>query len=270
MAASTDKTEVQTELSEPEDLLHQVPIDKRPKHIAVIMDGNGRWAQQQGLERVEGHLRGVESVRTVMEACKDFGIQALTLYCFSSENWKRPENELDFLMELLKRYLIAERESLVENNLRVRVIGRREGLPEDVLAEIDKTLDACSNNDGMILCLAINYGARTEIVDAVQKIAQQVQTGAVAPEAIDEATISRSLYTADLPDPDLLVRTSGEMRISNFLLWQISYAEIYVTDILWPEFGRAELAKSIQEFARRSRRFGGLASSGSESKSSES
>ncbi|MFK7737337.1 MAG: isoprenyl transferase [Pirellulaceae bacterium] len=232
--------------------------DRRPKHVAIIMDGNGRWAQSQGLERIEGHLRGVETVRKVMEACSDFGVQALTLYCFSSENWKRPPTELEFLMELLKRYLVAERETLVENNLRVRVIGRREGLPEDVLEEIDETLRACANNDGMTLCLAINYGSRQELIDAVRSLVNDVRDGELTPEEIDEANFESKLYTAGIPDPDLLIRTSGEMRISNFLLWQISYSELWVTDTPWPEFDRTHLAEAIRCFANRNRRFGGL------------
>ncbi len=235
-----------------------VPKDRVPKHIAVIMDGNGRWAEQQNLPRIEGHLRGVESVRRTMEGCRDFGVQALTLYCLSSENWKRPAQELEFLMALLKEYLIAERSSLVENNLQLRIIGRRERLPVEVQDEMDRTLDACAGNNGMKLILAINYGARTEIVDAIAAIASKVRTGELACEKITEELVSQNLYTADLPDPDLLIRTSGEMRISNFLLWQISYAEIWVTQTLWPEFGRHDLADAIRDYASRSRRFGGI------------
>lgn len=235
-----------------------VPLDQRPKHVAVIMDGNGRWAQQQNLPRVEGHLRGVDSVRGIMEACRDFGVEILTLYCLSSENWKRPAQELDFLMALLREYLIAERQSLIDNNLQLKIIGHRERLPPDVQAEMDGTLEACRDNDGMMLCLAINYGARSEIVDAVRQIAIEVQSGQLASEAIDEAVVSERLFTAGLRDPDLLIRTSGEMRISNFLLWQISYAEIWVTQTLWPEFSREHLAEAIRDYARRHRRFGGL------------
>lgn len=235
-----------------------VPPERRPRHVAIIMDGNGRWAQQQDLPRIEGHLRGVESVRRTMEACKEFGIQALTLYCLSSENWKRPAQELEFLMTLLREYLIAERESLVENNLQLKVIGRRERLPQEVQDEMDRTIQACQSNDGMTLVLAINYGSRSEIVDAVSKIAVQIERGELRSDAITEELVSQNLYTSNLPDPDLLIRTSGEMRISNFLLWQISYAEIWVTQTLWPEFGRAELAEAITDYANRNRRFGGL------------
>lgn len=238
--------------------LESVPLDKRPKHVAVIMDGNGRWAQLQGRPRVEGHLRGVQSVRTVMEACEEFGVGTLTLYCLSSENWKRPAQELEFLLALLKEYLIAERENLVKNNIRLRIIGQRARLPDEVQHEMDETLRACEQNTGMLLCLAINYGARAEIVDAVQVIVRKAQAGELSAESVDEALISSCLYTDGVLDPDLLIRTSGEMRISNFLLWQISYAEIWVTETLWPEFGRESVAEAIVEFAKRKRRFGGL------------
>lgn len=222
------------------------------------MDGNGRWAQQQGLPRIEGHLRGVEAVRRAMEGCRDIGIEVLTLYCLSSENWKRPAQELEFLLALLREYLIAERDSLVKNNLKLRIIGRRERLPAEVQEEMDRTIAACSENTGMTLCLAINYGARAELLDAVRSIAQRVAEGQLPPSAIDEQTIEQSLYTVGLPDPDLLIRTSGEMRISNFLLWQISYSELWVTDIAWPEFDRQHLTAAVNEYANRQRRFGGL------------
>ncbi|GAB5406297.1 MAG: polyprenyl diphosphate synthase [Aureliella sp.] len=240
-------------------LIAGLPEERRPRHIAVIMDGNGRWARAQGKQRIEGHIRGVESVRNVMDACREFGIEVLTLYCLSSENWKRPAEELEFLMTLLKEYLIGERENLIKNNLKLRIIGRRERLPADVQAEMDSTLEACRGNTGMTLCLAINYGARQEITDAIRCIAQKAQEdSAFDTEQIDESTIDAALDTAGLPDPDLLIRTSGEMRISNFLLWQISYSEIYVTETLWPEFGRANLAAAICDYAGRDRRFGGI------------
>ncbi len=243
---------------QPPDTELDVPLERRPKHVAVIMDGNGRWAQSQGLPRIEGHLRGVESVRNVMESCRDFGVEVLTLYCLSSETWKRPPEELEFLMALLKNYLIAERDNLVSNNLRLRIVGQRERLPEDVQAEMTRTIEACRDNTGMTLCLAINYGARTEIVDAIRSIVDQVSLGHLSQEDITESTVDEHLYTAGLPDPDLLIRTSGEMRISNFLLWQISYAEIHVTATQWPDFGREELAAAIRDFACRDRRFGGI------------
>lgn len=235
-----------------------VPLERRPKHVAVIMDGNGRWAEQQRLPRIEGHLRGVDAVRRTMEACQDFGVETLTLFCLSSENWKRPAQELEFLMALLREYLIGERESLVENNLQLKIIGRRERLPQDVQIEMDRTLEACSTNTGMTLVLAINYGSRCEIADAMTAIARRVLAGEVTCDQISEELVSEHLYTADLPDPDLLIRTSGEMRISNFLLWQISYAEIWVTQTLWPEFDRQHLAEAINDYACRNRRYGGL------------
>ncbi len=235
-----------------------VPLERRPKHVAVIMDGNGRWAQQQRLPRIEGHLRGVEAVRRTMDACKDLGVQTLTLYCLSSENWKRPAQELEFLMALLREYLIGERESLVKNNLQLKIIGRRERLPQDIQDEMDRTLEACRCNDGMTLVLAINYGSRSEIVDAMTAIARRIEAGEVSSHQITEEMVTEHLYTADITDPDLLIRTSGEMRISNFLLWQISYAEIWVTQTLWPEFDRQHLIEAINDYACRNRRYGGL------------
>jgi undecaprenyl diphosphate synthase len=236
----------------------EVPVDRRPKHIAIIMDGNGRWAQQHNLPRGEGHLRGVESVRRTMRACRDLGVEALTLYCLSSENWKRPASELEFLMALLKQYLIGERQELVDNNLRLRIIGERDRIPKEVQAEMDLTVQACKNNSGMILCLAINYGSRSEIVRAIQQIAVKVNKGHLTTEQITEQVVSEHLDTAGMPDPDLLIRTSGEMRVSNYLLWQISYAELWVTQTLWPDFDQSQLCAAIQDFAGRNRRFGGL------------
>jgi len=235
-----------------------IPPEKLPRHIAVIMDGNGRWAQQRGLPRIEGHRRGTESVRRVTEECARLGIEQLTLYCLSSENWKRPREELDFLLEMLQQYMIEQRQRVMEHNIRVRVIGRREGLPEQVLHETDQTVALSRNNTGLVLCLAINYGGRAELVDAVRRIAQQVERGQLDPESIDEQTISQSLYTAGMPDPDLLIRTAGELRVSNFLLWQISYAEIWVTDLCWPDFDETQLHAAIRAYAARQRRFGGL------------
>ncbi len=240
------------------DHLSDVPLEQRPKHVAIIMDGNGRWAQRQNLPRVEGHLRGVESVRRVMEACRDLGVEVLTLYCFSSENWKRPADELDFLMMLLKEYLIAERQTLIDNNLKLRIIGHRDRLSAEVQAEMDKTLEACAGNSGMTLCLAINYGSRLEIVEAIRQLARSAVEGDLEVESIDEQMVSDRLFTAGLRDPDLLIRTSGEMRISNFLLWQISYAELWVTQTLWPEFTQLHLAEAMRDYAGRHRRFGGL------------
>jgi undecaprenyl diphosphate synthase len=229
-----------------------------PQHIAIIMDGNGRWARAQGKERVEGHARGAKSVDVVTEECCRLGIGQLTLYCLSSENWKRPKPEIDFLMALLKQYLLAERQKILDQNIRFTVIGRRDGLPEEVLAEIDENVRLTKDNTGLTLCLAINYGSRAEIVDAVRAIAERAKRGELAPGRIDEATISESLYTAGMPDPDLLIRTAGEMRVSNYLLWQISYAELWVTPRFWPEFDAALLHAALRDFARRERRFGGL------------
>jgi undecaprenyl diphosphate synthase len=225
-----------------------------PRHIAVIMDGNGRWAQQRGLPRIEGHARGVTSVRATIEECCRLGIEQLTLYCLSTENWKRPREELDFLMTLLHRYLLAEREEIMQQNIRFTTIGRREGLPDFVLKEIDENIRVSEKNSGMTLCLAINYSGRTELVDAVRSIVQHKTPAAV----IDEEAISEALYTAGMPDPDLLIRTAGEMRLSNFLLWQISYAELWVTQKCWPDFDATVLHEALRDFAKRERRFGGL------------
>lgn len=237
-----------------------VPRELWPRHIAVIMDGNGRWAQRQNLPRIEGHRRGVASVRRTTEECARLGIEQLTLYCLSSENWKRPRHELDFLMHLLEQYMIEERTTIMEQNIRVAVIGRRDDMPPSVQREMDKTIQLSSTNTGMRLCLAVNYGGRGELVDAVRKIAERVREGKLTPQTIDEQTISASVYTAGMPDPDLLVRTAGEMRVSNFLLWQISYAEIWVTQHCWPEFGEQDLHQAIRDYAARDRRFGGLKS----------
>jgi undecaprenyl diphosphate synthase len=231
---------------------------KLPCHIAVIMDGNGRWAQERGKQRIQGHLQGVTSVRRTIEECCRLGIGQLTLYCFSTENWKRPQEEIDFLMALLKEYLIKERAEIMQQNILFTVIGRRDQLPDFVLAEMNENIRVSSGNTGMVLCLAINYSGRTEIVDAVRTLAERARVGSLRPGDIDEQTITDALYTADMPDPDLLIRTAGEMRISNFLLWQISYAELWVTDKCWPDFDEATLRQALRDFARRERRFGGL------------
>lgn len=235
-----------------------IPNDKLPRHVAIIMDGNGRWAQRQGLPRIEGHRRGVTSVRRVTEECARLGIEQLTLYCLSSENWKRPQGELDFLMHLLEQYMIEERSLIMEQNIRVVVIGRREGIPPATLGEMDKTISMTAGNGGMRLCLAINYGGRGEIADAVCEIARGAREGQIDPESIDEATLECRLYTAGMPDPDLLIRTAGEQRISNFLLWQLSYAEIFFSEKCWPEFEEPDLHDALAWFATRDRRFGGL------------
>jgi undecaprenyl diphosphate synthase len=240
------------------DALFDVPPERRPRHIAIIMDGNGRWAERRGLPRIEGHRRGVASVRTVTEECARLGIEQLTLYCLSSENWKRPQPELDFLMHLLEQYMVEQRASIRENNIRVCVIGRRDGISDDALREMDKTVATSADNTGLKLCLAINYGARAELTDALRRIAALVAAGDLACDAIDEETVAQHLYTTGMPDPDLLIRTAGEMRVSNFLLWQISYAEIWVADCFWPDFDVVQLHRAIRDFAARDRRFGGL------------
>jgi undecaprenyl diphosphate synthase len=247
-----------TEYSQDELTAAGLSRDSLPRHIAVIMDGNGRWAQARGLPRIEGHRRGVKSVRLLVEECSRLGIQQLTLYCLSSENWKRPKRELDLLMHLLQQYVIEERSEIMRQDIRFTTIGRRDGLASGVLHEVDKTIEHSSENRGMRLCLALNYGSRAEIVDAVQAIAQKAARGELAPSAVDEAVLSAHLYTAGMPDPDLVIRTAGEMRVSNFLLWQISYAELWVTETCWPDFRKAELIAALKDYASRGRRFGGL------------
>ena len=229
-----------------------------PRHIAIIMDGNGRWAERRGLPRIEGHRHGVDAVRRTTEQCAELGIEALTLYCFSSENWKRPPIELDFLMHLLEQYLVEERRTLANNNLRFKLIGRRDRLPDGVLRELQTTLDLCSSHTGMELVLAVDYGGRAEIVDAVRRIAEKAQDGDLELSDIQEQTVSDHLYTAGMPDPDLLIRTGGDMRVSNYLLWQISYAELWVTQRAWPDFSEQDLNDALSDFSGRQRRFGGL------------
>ena len=235
-----------------------VDPERAPRHIAIIMDGNGRWARSRDLPRIEGHRRGVASVRRTVEEAARLHLDQLTLYCLSSENWKRPQHELDFLMHLLQQYMIEERQTIMSQGVVVKTIGRRDGIPVEVQDEIDKTIEMSSRNSGTTLCLAINYGARTEIVDAVKQIVVDVQAGKLSADEVDESSITSRLYTSEMPDPDLLVRTAGEMRISNYLLWQISYAELWVTQKFWPDFQETDLHLAIQDFAGRERRFGGL------------
>jgi undecaprenyl diphosphate synthase len=232
--------------------------ERLPRHIAVIMDGNGRWAQARGLPRVEGHRRGVKSVRLLVEECCRLGIGQLTLFCLSSENWKRPQHELSLLMHLLEQYVIEERSEIMRQNIRFTTIGRRDGLGAGVLREVDETIDFSRQNTGMGLCLALNYGARAEIADAMRDIAGKVQSGLLDVDDITEDLVESYLYTAGMVDPDLVIRTAGEMRVSNFLLWQISYAELWVTETCWPDFRRPELIHALKDFANRDRRFGGL------------
>ena len=232
-----------------------------PRHIAVVMDGNGRWAQQRGLARTAGHRAGAEAARKIIRACGKFGVEVLTLYSFSSENWKRPADEIDALMSLCIEYCGGEMDSLREENIRVRTIGRRSDLPEDVqdaLAAIEARTAACT---GPTLCLALNYGSRTEITDAVRALAGAAVRGEIDPDSISEADVAGALYAPDLPDPDLFIRTGGSRRLSNFLLWQLSYTELIVTETLWPDFDADDLASAIEDFSTRDRRFGGLSSS---------
>lgn len=229
-----------------------------PRHVAIIMDGNGRWASKRGLARVRGHIEGVKSVREITEECASRHIEQLTLYAFSSENWSRPRFEVAILMRLLRRYLIREIKTIMDNNIRFAVIGRIEGLPEDVQKEIATEIELSKNNTGMILCLALNYGGRTEIVDAARRLAQKVQEGKLRPEDINEETLKENMYTAGMRDPDLLIRTGGDMRVSNFLLWEISYTELWVTPVYWPDFRKEQLEKALRDYAARERRYGGI------------
>jgi undecaprenyl diphosphate synthase len=234
---------------EEERLLLDLDADRLPQHIAVIMDGNGRWAQRRHLPRAAGHSAGVQSARTVIETSAKLGIPALTLYAFSMENWRRPKAEIDFLMRLLREYLRKELPSIQRNNIRMLIIGRSDQLPDEVREDIDRAMEQTAGNTGMKLAVALNYGGRAELVGH----------NGLANARVDEEMISQHLYTAGLPDPDLLIRTSGEMRVSNFLLWQIAYAEIYVTETLWPDFSRAQLYEALLDFQKRERRYGGLA-----------
>jgi undecaprenyl diphosphate synthase len=229
-----------------------------PAHVAVIMDGNGRWATQRGLPRVAGHREGVKAARTVVRAADAAGLQYLTLYAFSTENWNRPEDEVTTLMRLLEESIYRELPELMERNVRLRVIGRGNGVPLPVRRGIDHVVHETRTNTGLTLLMAFNYGGRDELLEAFRALARRVRGGELAPEDIDEAHVSRALYTDGVPDPDLLIRTSGEMRISNFLLWQIAYTELWVTPVLWPDFGPADLYRAIADFQQRSRRFGGV------------
>lgn len=229
-----------------------------PKHIAIIMDGNGRWATSRNLPRVEGHRRGAESVREIVTACGEIGIQYLTLYAFSLENWSRPASEVDALMKYLSHYLRTETRLLMKNNVRLETIGQIERLPEKVQADLTQAQKTLSQNSGLTLILALSYGSRQELTLAVREICREAVSGRLDVESITEETVSQHLYTQPYPDPELLIRTSGELRISNFLLWQISYAEFVVSPALWPDFDRNELVAALEQYAQRNRRFGGL------------
>jgi len=229
-----------------------------PRHLAVIMDGNGRWAKQRGLPRVEGHRQGAESVKAVVKAAGELGIKFITLYAFSVENWNRPKDEVDTLMKYLLRFLKRELAEMSKNNIRLQAIGQIWRLPEIIQEQLQKTTQATAKNNGITLTLALSYGGRTEIVDAVRQIAQEVKAGKLDAGEINEQVIAHHLYTHGTPDPDLLIRTSGEMRVSNFLLWQISYAEFVITKTLWPDFGKREFYAALEEYSQRQRRYGGL------------
>jgi undecaprenyl diphosphate synthase len=237
-------------------LLEKLDMSQLPKHLAVIMDGNGRWAQQRHLPRIAGHKAGTETARTTIETCARLKIEALTLYAFSVENWRRPKSETDFLMQLLREYIRQEMPLIQRNNIRMRFLGRSDELPEEVQRDTREAVAETAKNTGMVLCVALNYGGRAEIVDAVNRVLAEKKERGGTP--ISEEEFAEKMYTAGLPDPDLLVRTSGEMRVSNFLLWQIAYAEIYVTETLWPDFNRARLLEAFVDFQKRERRYGGI------------
>ncbi len=243
--------------SEEAKLLEKLDLTRLPRHVAVIMDGNGRWAQKRHLPRIAGHRSGTQSARTTIETCARLKIEALTLYAFSVENWRRPKTEIDFLMQLLREYLKKEMPLLQKNEIRMRFLGRIDELPAGVQKDVREAMEKTAGNKGMVLCVALNYGGRAEIVDAMNAIlADRNRHG--APDKVTEEQLSQHLYTEGLPDPDLLIRTSGEMRVSNFLLWQIAYAEIFVTETLWPDFNRARLLEALVEFQKRERRYGGI------------
>ena len=235
---------------------HHLDSTKLPRHVAIIMDGNGRWAKQHLLSRAKGHEKGAETVRSIVRTSREIGIEVLTIYAFSTENWQRPKTEVEALMTLLKNFLLSEQKELLENNIRLRVIGQVERLPAKVQQALRETMTATENNTAMTLILALSYGGRAEIIRMVQEVALRVKREEVDPQAITAELIAEHLYTRDIPDPDLLIRTSGEMRISNFLLWQIAYSEIFVTPTLWPDFSREELLEILKNYQSRDRRFG--------------
>jgi undecaprenyl diphosphate synthase len=252
-------------------LANSIDPNRLPAHIAIIMDGNGRWANKRNLPRAAGHKAGIEAVRIAVETCTRLGVKALTLYAFSVENWKRPRTEVDMLWRLLRVYLRHELPEILSNGIRFTCMGRLDGLPPQVRQELQNAIDSTAHNHGMRLNVAINYSGRAELVDAINAIVGDArQEGRLRDLRIDEGAISSRLYTADLPDPDLLIRTSGEMRISNFMLWQIAYAELYVTDTLWPDFKRVDLLNAVVDYQKRDRRFGGLSPEGQRARQEES
>ncbi len=233
-------------------------LEKLPRHVAVIMDGNGRWANQRDMMRIEGHRAGIDSVRDTVESAGEFGIEYLTLYAFSVENWSRPQSEIDMLMGLLEQFLRDELPELMKNNVRLKAIGRLTDLPENVQEQLHRTIEATRENTGLTLILALSYSGRVEMVEAFHSVLREIKLGHLDPAQVDEKVISHHLYTGYYPDPDLLIRTSGEMRLSNFLLWQMSYTELYVTPTLWPDFRREAFVEALQEYAKRQRRFGAV------------
>ncbi len=236
--------------------MSDIDPQKLPAHVAIIMDGNGRWAKQRALNRIRGHEQGTESVREIVRASRDIGIQWLTLYAFSEENWRRPRHEISALMSILQRFLKAELNEMLNNGIRFQTIGRIHKLPKGIQGIIQDTIAATSKNEDMVLTLALSYGGRQELVDAMQRIAERVASGDIGSADIDERLISDALYTSGMPDPDLLIRTSGEYRVSNFLLWQVAYTEIHISPTLWPDFRKAEYLRALENYQRRERRFG--------------
>jgi undecaprenyl diphosphate synthase len=234
----------------------EIKKDLLPKHIAIIMDGNGRWAEKRSLTRIAGHQRGIKRAIEVIRSCRKLGIEVLTLYAFSTENWNRPQKEIKTLMRLLKRFLISEGDQLLSNNIRLKTIGSVEDLPKEVFEILNELMESTKNNDAMVLNAALSYSGRNEIINAIKKVVLNIQKGVLKPDELDEAVFSSYLYTAGLPDPDLLIRTSGELRISNFLLWQLAYTELYITDTLWPDFTEKELLAALKDYQKRERRFG--------------
>lgn len=244
--------------SKTEDISEKIDKESLPRHIAIIMDGNGRWAQKRGLPRTMGHKAGVEAIREVVKTCSNLGVEVLTVYAFSTENWRRPKTEVGVLMNLLTEYLRHELDELHENKVKVRMIGEITQLPIEAQQELRRSMKKTENNPGLVLNLALNYGGRAEITHVVRKLSEAAVRGKIKPHEITEETIDEILFTSGLPDPDLLIRTSGEMRLSNFLLWQLAYTEIVVTDCLWPDFTPDELIRAIATYQKRERRFGGL------------
>ncbi|GAX90557.1 isoprenyl transferase [Effusibacillus lacus] len=238
--------------------IDDLTADGIPYHVAVIMDGNGRWAKKRGLPRIAGHRAGMESVKNITRAANEIGIRILTLYAFSTENWKRPEQEVDFLMRLPQEFLLLELETLKENNIRIQILGDTKALPDHTRSAVEEAVEKTADNTGMLLNIALNYGSRSEILEAIKSIAEDVRSGVLAIEDIDEEELNSRLLTEGIPDPDLLIRTSGELRLSNFLLWQCAYTELWFTDVLWPDFKKEHFYEAIRAYKKRGRRFGGL------------